>query len=380
MRKKRRILVVGGGVIGLSIAQHLLEKGMDCTVLDRGPFAKEASWAGAGYLDLRSAAKVGGDFFRLCRLSYDLFGNWAEALGKAGGVDPEYVRSGSLDLAFNEEEEAAIRDMAERLKVEGFEGQWLSPPGIKVLEPGLGAGILRAFYFKETAQVRPPRLARALLQVLRKGGAELREMEPVEDFLLEGRAVKGVRTPKGELRVDGVILAAGAWSGSLAEKLGVKLPSRPFRGQVVMYRARPGDLKHILFNGIQKKFTYLVPRSDGRIYVGSTLEDAGFEKTTTPEGMEKLKGAAHRLLPKLSGELIEDTWAGLRPGSIDGWPYLGAAPGLEALWIAAGHFTHGLLLSCATGKLMAELVAGEKPALDLVPFAADRSPHPAAGI
>jgi glycine oxidase len=139
-------------------------------------------------------------------------------------------------------------------------------------------------------------------------------------------------------------------------------------------------LSHILFSGLLKNFIYLVPRSDGHLYVGSTLEEADFEKNTTPEGMEKLKKGACGLLPGLSQQWIEDTWSGLRPGSVDGWPYLGTLPGFENLWAATGHFTHGILLSAATGFLMAEALTGARPSLDLTPFALDRKPHPAAGI
>lgn len=375
-----KIIIVGGGVIGLSIAEHLARNGHQPIVLDQGSFAKEASWAGAGYLDLRSAARVGGAFFEICKRSYDLFPGWADRLHKESGIDPELVDSGSLDTAFSNEEEEAIRQMEMNLQAQGLKGQWMTPTEAAHIEPQLSPQVKSAFYFKETSQVRSPRLSRALLKVLQKNGAELREVEPVEDFLTAGNKVRGVRTAKGTLEADQVVLASGAWSGLLAGKLKLSLPVKPFRGQVVMFRSKPGTLRHILFTGIQKAFTYLVPRLDGHIYVGSTLEDAGFEKATTPEGMAKLKTNAAKLLPGLSQQLIEDTWSGLRPGSIDGWPYLGPAPGLENLWVATGHFTHGLLLSAVTGQLMSQALLGEKPAMDLGPFALDRKPHATAGI
>jgi len=375
-----RIIIIGGGVMGLSIAEHCLRRGMEAVVLDKGPFAREASWAGAGYLDLRSASGVGGAFFALCKKSYDLFPEWAARLKKDSGVDPELLDSGSLDLAFNDEEENAIRRMESNLKTFGLAGQWLTPAQASQVEPGLSPSVKSAFYLKETRQVRSPRLTRALLQVLQKGKAQLRELEPVEDFLLKGRQVVGVRTPKGVLEGDAVVVASGAWSGALAEKLGLQLQSKPFRGQVVMFRTQPGTLRHILFTGLQKAFTYLVPRLDGHIFVGSTLEDAGFEKATTPAGMEKLKSGAAKVLPGLSQQLIEDTWAGLRPGSLDGWPYLGRVPGKDGLYWATGHFTHGILLSAVTGQLLSQVLSGERPSLDLLPFALDRSPHPVAGI
>ncbi|HXL73067.1 MAG TPA: FAD-dependent oxidoreductase, partial [bacterium] len=158
------------------------------------------------------------------------------------------------------------------------------------------------------------------------------------------------------------------------------LVSKPYRGQVVMFRGQPQELKHIVFNTASSGIIYLVPRMDGHIYVGSTLEDVGFDKSTTPEGLEKLKTGAVRLVPSLSRHLIEETWAGLRPGSIDGWPYLGAVPGLDGVWMATGHYTHGISLSAVTGQVMAQLINGERPSVDLAPFALNRDPHPASGL
>jgi glycine oxidase len=193
--------------------------------------------------------------------------------------------------------------------------------------------------------------------------------------------VCGVKTAKGEWEADQVVIACGAWSGILAAKLGLVLPQKPFRGQVVLYRSRPGTLGHIFFTGLGAAFTYLVPRQDGRIFVGSTLEDSGFDKTTTPAGMEKLKKGAERLLPGgLHEGLVEAVWAGLRPGSMDGWPYLGPVTGHPGLWLATGHFTHGLLQSAVTGLLMSELITCRKPSLDIGPFALNREPHQTAGL
>ena len=377
---KQRILIVGGGVIGLSIADHCQRKGHSVILLDKGPFAREASWAGAGFLDLRSAARVGGEFFSLCRRSYDLFPQWTDRLKKESGTDPELIHSGSLDVAFNEAEETAIQKLENNLLAFQLKGErWSTGEAIK-REPALSSKAASIFYFPHTSQVRPPRLTRALVQTLQKGGVELREVEPVEEVLTDGRTLKGVKTPQGILEADQVVMAAGAWTGGLLEKADKTLVQKPFRGQVVMYRAQPGMVRHILFTGVEKGFTYMVPRTDGHIYVGSTLEDAGFEKTTTPEGLGKLKAGALKLVPGLSQQWIEDTWSGLRPGSLDGWPYLGRVPGFENLWAATGHFTHGLLFSAVTGHLMAQALSGEKTDLDLSPYALDREPHPVAGI
>ncbi len=376
----RRIIIVGGGVIGLSIAEQLLRRGITPIVLDRGVFAKEASWAGAGFLDLRSVARVGGALFELCKKSYDLFPEWTAQLKKDSGVDPEYQNCGSYDVAFTEAEESSIRQMETNLKTFGLTGRWLTPEKALALEPQLSSQVRSIFSFEHTSQVNPPPLSRALLKVLQNAKADLREFEQVDDFLLKGKQFLGVRTNKGIIDADGVVIATGAWSAPLAEKLNVQLISKPYRGQVVMYRGQPKELKHILFHTSSTGITYLVPRMDGHVYAGSTLEDVGFDKSTTPEGLEKLKTGAVRLVPGLAQHLIEETWAGLRPGSIDGWPYLGPVTGLDGVWIATGHYTHGISLSAVTGQVMAQLVNGERPWVDLAPFAINRAPHPASGL
>ena len=372
----RRVIIVGGGVIGLSIAQHLLTRGVTPIVIDCGLFAKESSWAGAGYLDLRSAAKTGGDFFKLCRFSYDLFPEWISRIHRESGIDPEFLDSGSLDLAMDEKDEEEICSLERKLKDEKLEGHWLTTAEAKKLEPGLSKDIRSAFYLKETRQVRPPRLTRALLQILEKKGAILRENESVENFLEKGRRIYGVNTNKGMIEGDEVVLASGAWTGLWGEKFKMFIPVKPVRGQVIMFNAQPGVLKKIIFTSM----AYLVPRVDGKIYVGSTLEEVGFDKSTTSEGLERLKQGAQGVIPSLVDALIDDSWAGLRPGSPDGWPILGRLPNWEGVWIAAGHFTHGLLLSAATGQIMTQAILGEPTSFDLSPFSMNRQPHAAAGL
>jgi glycine oxidase len=223
-------------------------------------------------------------------------------------------------------------------------------------------------------------LNQALFGALRKGGVQLKAGEEVEGFLREGKKIRGVRTGKGIIEADEVVLAGGAWSGILAEKLEFSLPVKPIRGQAFIYRARPGLLRSILFTGLERAYTYLVPRADGLIYVGSTLEDAGFDKRNTEEVIGRLRSGAERALPGLTLYPVERAWSGLRPGSADGLPFLGKAPNWDGLWVAAGHFTHGILLSAATGSLMAQSVMGETPDLDLTPFSPRRDFSPMKAV
>lgn len=364
------IVIVGGGAIGLSIAEHLVRRGLRPTVLDRQAFAGEASWASSGFLDLRVASERGAAFFGLCKLSCNLYPEWAAALHRDSGLDPEYVHSRSFDLVFNDEDESAMNDLEANLSRFGVHGEWLDGSEARQREPGLSPELRRAFFLEHPAQVRPPRMNSALLTVLRQGGANLVEHAEVLDFCTEGGEVRQVETTRGPFAAGQVVLACGPWSGIAAGRLGIALPVRPIRGQALMIRHHPRFLRHILFG----YNWYVVPRRDGRIFVGSTVEDVGFVKGTTPFGMQKLTRLAIRTLPDLASAPIEGSWSGLRPGSADGKPYLGRAPGWNNVWIASGHFTHGIVLTPATGRLMAQALLGEPTDLDLTPFAPGRDP------
>ncbi|HET9869309.1 MAG TPA: FAD-dependent oxidoreductase, partial [bacterium] len=319
---------------------------------------------------------VGGAYFDLCRLSFDLFPEWIERLRAEGGLDCEYLESGSLDLAYDDKDGEALAKLEKKMAAQGLAGRRLTGAQAREKEPALSPDVQSAFFLGSTRQVRPPRLTRALLAALQKQGAELRELERVKGFLVRGRAITGVETHRGLLEADAVVLATGAWTGLWGEKFKRVIPVKPVRGQVVLFQTPPGFLKHILFSPL----AYLVPRRDGRLYVGSTLEEVGFDKSTTSSALERLKRGARRALPGLEDLLLEDSWAGLRPGSPDGWPFLGKFPEWEGLFIAAGHYTHGFLLSAATGRLLAQAILGETPEMDLGPFALGRRPHASVGL
>jgi len=318
---------------------------------------------------------MGGPFLDICRFSYDLYPDWVSRLKEDSGIDPEFLHSGSLGLAFDDDEKT-LQEMEKKVTAQGFKSEWLSPAEARKKEPNLSPNIKAVWHLPHTRQVRPPRLTQALLKVVEKRGGVLRPEEEVLGFTREGNRVREVQTSRDRYEVESVVLAGGAWSKGLAERLGVSLPVRPVRGQVVLYRAQPGLLGHVLFS----MAAYLVPRLDGRIYVGSTLEEAGFDKSVTTEAVASLTQGALGALPVLKDALVEATWSGLRPAPLDGLPYMGPVPGFENFWAATGHFTHGILLSAATGELMASLVAGQKPSQDLSAFALDRKLHPTAGI
>jgi glycine oxidase len=366
---ERSIVIVGGGIIGLSIAEQLVRRGVRPVVFDRQAFASEASWASAGFLELRGASALGDAFFGLSRLSHEMYRDWTDALHHDTGLDPEHIHSRSLDLVFSDGDDRAVQEIERSLARYEIHGEWLDGGEARRREPELSGAVRRAFFLEHPAQVRPPRLNRALLALLRDRGAGLSEHTEVLGFQTEGREVRRVATARGDFAADQVVLACGAWTGLVAGRLGVALPVRPVRGQALLIQGHPGLARHLLLGSDW----YVVPRRDGRLFVGSTVEDVGFVKATTPFGMQKLAGRAVEALPGLAAVPIERSWSGLRPGSADGLPFLGLVPGFDNLWIAAGHFTHGVLLAPATGRLMAQALLGERTDLDLEPFAPGRA-------
>ncbi len=215
--------------------------------------------------------------------------------------------------------------------------------------------------------------SRLCFKALGKGKAILREEEEVRGFIRQGSRIIGVETSSGKYEGEQVLLAGGAWTGGLLDILGISHPLKTDRGQVVLLKAETGFLRHVLFSST----AYLVPRLDGHVYVGSTLEEAGFDKSVTKEAIANLTRGAYRALPFLEKATVEATWAGLRPKALDDKPLLGLVPGLENLWVASGHYTHGILLSAATGHLMAQALSGEKTRLPLEPFPhVDRAAFP----
>ena len=363
-----RIVIVGGGIIGLSIAEHLLRRGHRAVVVEKGEIAREASWASSGFLELRAASGKGEEFFRLTQRSCGLFGPWVERLKKDSGIDPEYVHSRSLDLVFDDEDDERVRALERRLEALGIPGHWLEGHEVLRREPSISPEATRAFFLDHPHQVRVPRLNKALEKTLRQADVALWDHTEVLGFERRGERLQGVITSRGPLPADRVVLAAGAWSSQLARDLHLPFSTRPIRGQALLLRQTPGRLRHLLF----ADDGYLVPRLDGRLFIGSTEEDVGFERATTAGGISRLSQLALRCVPDLASVPMEASWSGLRPGSADGLPYLGRVRSLENLWVATGHFTHGVVLAPLTGEWMARSLLGESTQDELAAFDPER--------
>jgi glycine oxidase len=229
------------------------------------------------------------------------------------------------------------------------------------------------YFLPDRAQVRNPRLLRALMAAIARRGGKLMPGCGVEGFQIHAGRVTAVKTSMGELPCGTVIVAAGPWSGQLLQPIGVHAPTPPFKGQIVLLRGNRPLLGRIVEHGNN----YLVPRDDGRILVGATEENVGFDSIPTATDTRTLVDWAVRLCPVLIETEIETTWAGLRPGSFDSKPYIGRAPGHDNVIVASGHKRAGLQLAPATAELVVDLVLDRAPRLDVRPFRIDREPEPA---
>jgi glycine oxidase len=249
----------------------------------------------------------------------------------------------------------------------------LNASTLHALEPGLlpgrsGESLRVAYHLPDEAQLRNPWHVKALLAACTARGVHIIPNSAAEKFEVEGDRIRGVQTNRGLLTAERFCVASGPWSRLLLSQLGHEPAIRPVRGQMVLFKCDRPQLARVVNEGIR----YLVPRNDGRVLAGSTEEEASFDKRTTSEGIAGLKEFAFSLVPGLAEVAIEQTWAGLRPGTADRLPYLGAVPGLTNAFIAAGHFRSGLQLSAATARVMGQLIRGESPEIDLGPFRVER--------
>jgi glycine oxidase len=357
------VLILGGGVIGLTVAYSLARENIKVEVVDRGDFGQEASWAGAGIIPPGNSASAHTPFDRLRALSSEAFPALSRELRERTGIDNGYVRCGGLVIP-EDHEDADDQEW----RGEGIRCEELTESEVRRLEPSLAAGSLRALHLPDTAQLRNPRHIRALVAACASCGVLLRQGCPAVGFERQGERIGAVITVGGRMSAGCYVITSGAWSDTLLEQVGWRPGIRPVRGQIALLNTGVPLFRRVLMHGKR----YLVPRPDGRVLIGATEEDAGFDKRTTAVAIRDLLDFGIGLVPRLADAPLERTWAGLRPGSPDGLPYLGRVPGLDNLYVAAGHFRAGIQLSPGTGTVMAELILGRPPTVPLESFRLDR--------
>lgn len=355
---KSNILIIGAGIIGMLTARLLNKAGIDVTIIEQGYAGKESSWAGGGIISPLYPWRYSAPVTRLAQWGQKHYPSVLQAIHQNSGIDPEYLPSGLLYLDIENELEQAI--LWE--KQYGYDFEHLTGEALKTVEPGLNYSNkpIQGWFTGSIGQVRNPRLVRALREDLIKLGVTIEQQTQAESFISEGNKVKGVVTDKGRFYADKVVLAGGAWSAKLLEKW-LKTPKiAPVKGQMIVFRAEPGVVSRIVLS----KGRYVIPRKDGRVVVGSTLEFEDFDKTTTEDVLQELVQEAGRIIPSLANYPVEKQWAGLRPGSVDGVPYIGEHPELENLYINAGHFRNGVVIGLASCQLLVNQLLQQPAIID----------------
>ncbi|MEK0316353.1 glycine oxidase ThiO [Cohnella sp. 56] len=357
----RTLLVLGGGIVGLSCAYEALQQGWRVTVAERGALGGQASGAAAGMLaPYYENGEAPDAFFGLCMDSFDRYPSWIAEVEADSGLRTGFVRSGSLHVVRHDADRLSLAGRMAWQSANGASMEWLDEAGLARAEPALPPGFAGALYCADEAHVQAPLLVKALIRACRRRGAQLLplagELTDAESDASGGVSVQFEEY--GRISADAVCCCLGAWSGRLAAWLGLRIPVHPIRGQICAYDPAPIALRHIVF-GPQ---AYWVGKPDGSLICGASEDEAGFDRTVTDAGIGRLVRAGGRLLPALSGVAPARSWAGLRPATLDGRPLIGPVPGHRAVFMAAGHYRNGILLSPATAAAFGEwLAAGGRP-------------------
>ena len=334
------VVIVGGGLVGAACADAAAGEGLSVCLLEAGALAREASWAGAGILNPIHPWDYPAPLLELVGPAIAEHLRCAEDLRERTGIDVELIQSGLILMGEAGERAAAW--------YRGEPQRWVEAAAEEpALQEG-GSGLLLPHVY----QIRNHRLARALLEGARRRGATIQAHMPVLALRPDG-----VATAQGPVRAGSVVVCAGAWTARLCPGV----PVEPVRGQILLYQ---GHARRMV---VFPDGSYVVPRRDGRLLFGSTLEQAGFDNRPTEEAYRRLEGLAGRYLG-LGPEALQAAWAGLRPGTPGRMPFIGRLPGRETVLVAAGHYRNGILLAPLTGRLLADLLCGRDPGIDLAPF------------
>ena len=342
------MIVIGGGVIGTSITYQLAKRGARVTLLERDCLGGAATGASAGIIQPHGGTTSVPEFTALGMESARLFPAVSSELMERTGMDIGYRRVDVIDLALDEAGAVRLR------RAIGPTGgaEWIDRQVALEMEPEMNASITGAVLHRGDAQVLPANLTAALARAAAELGADLRQGAAVDRLLVDGESVRGVAMGSEVMHAAEVVIANGCWSASWASVLRIPIPVRPVRGQMVALAAQ-GPRPHAVLSMADG---YLVPKPDGRILVGTTVEDAGFDPRPTVEGISSLLERVPRLAPRLAGATVLAAWAGLRPGTADGLPIIGRVAGWRGVTLATGHFRNGILMAPITAELVADLL------------------------
>lgn len=346
-------------------ARLLAKANCQVTVIEQGYAGKESSWAGGGIISPLYPWRYSEPVTQLALWGQRHYPTLLESMKNETGIDPEYTQSGMLYLDIEDELEQA-KSWA---KQHGYSFESLNSQRLFEVEPSLNKTNQHGWFTESIGQVRNPRLVRCGQKMLQQTeNIDLQQNTQMTDLIFSQDRVTGVKTNRGEFFADQVVIAGGAWSAKLLDGL-IEVPRiAPVKGQMIVFNAPA----HLVKRMVLSKGRYIIPRLDGHVVLGSTLEFKDFDKTTSEETLAELKQEAIRIIPDLGKYPIEKQWAGLRPGSIDGIPYIGEHPQLKNLYLNAGHFRNGVVIGYASCELLKNLMLEETTIIDSTPYQLSR--------
>jgi glycine oxidase len=367
------VVVVGAGLIGCGIAYELAKRGAVVTVYDRAEPARAASWAGAGMLAPYSEEVADPALLALCDASLRAYPAFVDDLRDRTGVDAHLRHEGTLHVAFDDASAAARDAQCAAFRRNGADASVLDRDATLAREPMLGGRVRGAVYVANEAHVDNRRLGRALVAACTDAGVRFERTAGVT-LEADARRVRGIRTEHGFAAAGTVVNAAGAWAGELdGVPAAARIAVRPVAGEMLALAVPKGFTRGLVWS----QHVYLVPRDDGRLLVGATSVERDFDVRVTARGIQSLLDVALRIAPVLGTFALVETWAGLRPASHDGRPYLGATA-IDGYYVAAGHYRNGILLTPVTAQALAAVIAGERPPVPLLAFDPQRGAPEAA--
>jgi glycine oxidase len=365
------VAIIGGGVIGLAVARSLALRGVcDILLIERNRLGGESSQAAAGMLAPQAEANRAHEFFDLTCRSRDMYPAFAAALLAETGIDIELDTTGTLYLAFTDDDEAELERRYKWQNDARLPIEKLDPIAVRQLEPSISEGVRAALKFPLDIQVENRRLLNALTAANEKLRVRMETGTTVSALRVERGCLTGVETSRGFVATSSVVIAGGAWSSMLnaGDKALPDLRIKPVRGQMLCFAPDPPLARHVIYS----RRGYLVPRRDGRMLAGSTTEHAGFDKEVTAEGVHSIMAAAVEISPLVASLPLTDSWAGLRPRAADTLPVLGPCAEIAGVYYATGHYRNGILLAPVTGELIARAIVDKVFPKSLGIFSPDR--------
>ena len=355
-------VVAGGGLIGASIAFELADEGMHVAVFDAQNPGREASWASAGMISPAPESSAMASLLPISLASVRRYPEFLQRVEEISGKSVGYRKDGALDLLLDGTNQNEIDEILALHRGAGLRAELLTGPEAREIEPSLTGEIRGAIHRPDEASVDNRLLTEATLEAARRKGVEIFPSNGAKALWSDGAICKGLQLQNGRVEARWTVIAAGCFCARI-DGVSAYAPVTPAKGQMMALRCDSVNLKKDLWFG----HMYLVPRNDGRIIAGSTVEYEGFDRNVTVAGMKTILGGAISLVPALDSARIEETWAGLRPDSPDHLPILGPTD-LDGLLIATGHFRSGILLTPITASLIREWVATQKVSEDWAPF------------